>query len=79
MVNGTLIFATYQINSDYFKSLLYQLLVVSFAYLSSLGLHFGENFINTFLNFVFIIYVYSKICVKQPLKNRQNKDLNDKW
>ena len=22
---------------------------------------------------------YSKICVKRPLKNRQNKDLNDKW
>ena len=22
---------------------------------------------------------YSKICVKGPLKNRQNKDLNDKW
>ena len=23
--------------------------------------------------------VYSKTCVKRPLKNRQNKDLNDKW
>ena len=23
--------------------------------------------------------VYSKTCLKQPLKNRQNKDLNDKW
>ena len=22
---------------------------------------------------------YSKFSVKQPLKNRQNKDLNDKW
>ena len=22
---------------------------------------------------------YSKTCVKLPLKNRQNKDLNDKW
>ena len=22
---------------------------------------------------------YSKICVLRPLKNRQNKDLNDKW
>ena len=22
---------------------------------------------------------YSKTCVKQPLKNRQNKYLNDKW
>ena len=26
------------------------------------------------------IYVgYSKTCVKRPLKNRRNKDLNDKW
>ena len=24
-------------------------------------------------------YEYTKACVKQPLKNRQNKDLNDKW
>ena len=23
--------------------------------------------------------MYSKTCVKRPLKNRQNKDLNDKW
>ena len=23
--------------------------------------------------------MYSKTCLKQPLKNRQNKDLNDKW
>ena len=23
--------------------------------------------------------VYSKTCVKRPHKNRQNKDLNDKW
>ena len=23
-------------------------------------------------------YLYSKTCVKRPLKNRQNKDLNDK-
>ena len=22
---------------------------------------------------------YSKTCLKQPLKNRQNKDLNNKW
>ena len=22
---------------------------------------------------------YSKTCVKRPLKNRQNKDLDDKW
>ena len=25
------------------------------------------------------VSVYSKTCLKQPLKNRQNKDLNDKW
>ena len=23
--------------------------------------------------------IYSKTCVKRPLKNRQFKDLNDKW
>ena len=26
-----------------------------------------------------LCYVYSKTCVKLPLKNRQNKDPNDKW
>ena len=25
-----------------------------------------------------LIYIYSKTCVKQPLKNRQYKDFNDK-
>ena len=25
------------------------------------------------------VTLYSKTCVKRPLKNRQNKDLNDKW
>ena len=25
------------------------------------------------------LIVYSKTCVKRPLKNRQNNDLNDKW
>ena len=24
-------------------------------------------------------FMYSKTCVKQPLKNRQNKELNDQW
>ena len=24
-------------------------------------------------------YMYSKTCVKRPLKNRENKDLDDKW
>ena len=28
---------------------------------------------------VTVIDNYSKTCVKWPLKNRQNKDLNDKW
>ena len=27
----------------------------------------------------FKIAVYSKACLKWPLKNRQNKDINDKW
>ena len=26
-----------------------------------------------------VLSMYSKTCVKRPLKNRQNKDLNDKW
>ena len=25
------------------------------------------------------IYLYSKTCLEQPLKNRQNKDIKDKW
>ena len=25
------------------------------------------------------VIIYSKTCVKRPLKNRQNKDLDDKW
>ena len=24
-------------------------------------------------------FLYSKTCLKQPLKNRQNKDINGKW
>ena len=24
-------------------------------------------------------YIYSKTCVKRPIKNRQNKDLNKNW
>ena len=30
-------------------------------------------------HYTFCILIYSKTCVKLPLKNRQNKDLNDKW
>ena len=31
-------------------------------------------------NMVFMLKKnYSKICLKQPLKNREIKDLNDKW
>ena len=26
-----------------------------------------------------VVCTYSKTCVKRPLKNRQNKDLYDKW
>ena len=29
--------------------------------------------------FFFMFSLYSKTCVKLPLKNRQNIDLNDKW
>ena len=25
------------------------------------------------------LYIYSKTCLNWPLKNRQNKDLRDKW
>ena len=28
---------------------------------------------------IFLFCIYSKTCVKLPLKNRRNKDLNDKW
>ena len=28
---------------------------------------------------ILYIFAYSKTCVKEPLKSRQNKDLNDKW
>ena len=28
---------------------------------------------------IVMIWNYSKTCVKPPLKNRQNKELNDKW
>ena len=30
-------------------------------------------------NHVYFKKVYSKTCVKWPLKNRQNKDFNGKW
>ena len=29
--------------------------------------------------FSFSLKIYIKTCVKWPLKNRQNKDLNEKW
>ena len=31
----------------------------------------------TYLFFRF--FFYTKTCIKGPLKNRQNKDLNDRW
>ena len=36
------------------------------------------NMVNC-LCFNVVHLVYSKTCVKQPLKNRQNKGLNDNW
>ena len=35
----------------------------------------GANFLGTQER----VQMYSKTCLKRPLKNRQNKDLNDKW
>ena len=29
--------------------------------------------------YLYGILKFSETCVKRPLKNRQNKDLNDKW
>ena len=39
----------------------------------------GFNDYNATLDTDVSIMIYSKTCLKQPLKNRQNKDLNDKW
>ena len=27
----------------------------------------------------YLLKVHSKTCLKRPIKNRRNKDLNDKW
>ena len=32
-----------------------------------------------FIDLSVLCTLYSKTCLKQPLENRQNKDLNDKW
>ena len=29
--------------------------------------------------FIIEEYAYSKTCLKRPIKNRQDEDLNDKW
>ena len=38
----------------------------------------GHRVTTTYSPYTYQIHKYSKTCVKQPLKNRQNKDLNDK-
>ena len=44
------------------------------------GLRGGDlNIITKLMMIIIYTNVYSKTCVKRPLKNRQNKDLNDKW
>ena len=44
---------------------------------SNVCIHIWFNFFS--LHIKIISFMYSKTCEKQPLKNRQNKDLNDKW
>ena len=44
---------------------------------NSLGVS-GSMFI-TFTEFDYLSSKYSKTCIERSLKNRQNKDLNDKW
>ena len=47
------------------------------------GLSFKQHAVAPMCCFAFdnlkIKLKYSKACVKWPIKNRQNKDLNDKW
>ena len=38
-----------------------------------------ETLWNLYANVSLVPKLYGKICVKQPLKSRQNKDLNEKW
>ena len=41
-----------------------------------------ENIRNIFLTFpaiTTVVYMYSKTCVERPLKDIQNKALNDNW
>ena len=33
----------------------------------------------TYVFSISYVFHYSKTCLKRPLKNRQSKDLNDKW
>ena len=35
----------------------------------------GEHYVHA----LYLHILYSKTCLKGPLKNRQNKDLTDKW
>ena len=38
-----------------------------------------EEFVHVISTKILFAGIYSKTCVKRPLKNRQNKDLYDKW
>ena len=46
--------------------------------LETIELGLGEAQVSDAL-FIISSSLYSKTCLKQPLKNRQNKDLNNKW
>ena len=52
---------------------------VSVAEQNGLSINWSKSLETGFLVLRPICYTYSKTCVKQPLKNRQNKDFNDKW
>ena len=39
----------------------------------------GEIFVGPRMVMIHVVSYCSKSCVKQPLKSRQNKDLNNKW
>ena len=53
---------------------------IHLALAASVNYHFF-GWINPYVYLIEVnnCIMYSKTCVKRPLKNRQNKDLNDKW
>ena len=58
-----------------------RVIVWFFSDLSRVGkgcLYFIKTFHHDFIILVKANSIYSKTCVKHPLKNRQNNDLNDK-